>query len=185
MKRIFVCAGMGLAKNEKINAEAFELGKMLSQDKSITFVQGGSTQGLMGLVLKGFLENSNNVEFLIPEAYYDYDAPALIELIGKDNFRATKTRGEAGRLEEITKCDEIIVLPGGTGTLEELLYANETKRSKEHDCKITLVNIDGFFDGLISQTNTNIAEGFSRTETIKYDVINSVYDFPRHREIAR
>ena len=54
MSKVFVCAGMGLASNENINIQARELGKILAQNKSITYVQGGSDKGLMGETLKEF-----------------------------------------------------------------------------------------------------------------------------------
>lgn len=174
MKRVFVCAGMGLAKSEKINNEAKMLGEILAENNEITYVQGGSDKGLMGKTLKEFLKHSKNVEFLIPDVYYEYDAPALIKLVGKENFKATITRGEAGRLQAIKGCDLIIVLPGGTGTLEELLYCNETSRSGEHKTRIILVNIDGYYNGFLKQLETNFEEGLSRRSAIRFDTISSV-----------
>lgn len=85
-----------------------------------------------------------------------------------------KIKAETERLEAIKKCDEIIILPGGTGTLEELLYCNETLRSTEHTSKVTLVNFDSFFNGLLEQINTNIEQGFSNPSTIKFEVVNNV-----------
>lgn len=174
MKRVFVCAGMSPAKSEKINNEAKILGEMLAGNSEITYVQGGSDKGLMGKTLKEFLKYSKNVEFLIPDVYYEYDAPALIRLVGEDNFKATTTRGEAGRLMAIKDCDLIIVLPGGTGTLEELLFCNETSRSSEHKARIILVNIDGFYNGFLKQLETNFEEGLSRRSAIRFDTISSV-----------
>ena len=174
MARVFVCAGMGLAKNENINLQAKELGRVLGQDKSITYVQGGSDEGLMGETLKEFLKYSSNVEFYIPEAYYDYNLPTLLDLVGKENFKAYKTHGETGRLNVVKSCDHIIVLPGGTGTLLELLYCNETLRSGEHSNKLTLLNIDGYFDGLLQQIKTNVEQGISKPSAIRFDIITDV-----------
>ena len=174
MSKVFVCAGMGLASNENINIQARELGKILAQNKSITYVQGGSDKGLMGETLKEFLKYSSNVEFFIPDTYYDYDAPALIELVGKDNFKAYKTHGESGRLMAIKNCDHIIVLPGGTGTLEELLYCNETLRAGEHINNLTIINIDGYFNGILQQIKTNIEQGLSKPSAIKFTIVDNV-----------
>lgn len=174
MKKIFVCASMGLAKNENINLQAKELGKMLGLNKEITYIQGGSTYGLMGVTLKEFIKYSNQVEFYIPDTYYEEDAPTLIELLGKDNFKATITQGEAGRLKSLISFDHIIVLPGGTGTLEELLYSNETSRAKEHSSKITIVNIDGYYNGFLQQIKTNIEQGLSKESAVKYQIVDHV-----------
>lgn len=174
MKKVFVCAGMGLAKNENINEQARMLGEILAQEEDIVYVQGGSDQGLMGETLKSFLKYSKNVEFLIPNVYYDYDAPNLIKLVGKDNFNYQLTKGEAGRLQGIKDCDYIIVLPGGSGTMEELLYCNETSRSGEHGNNVVLVNIDGYYNGFLQQLQTMIEQGLFKQASIRFKVINSI-----------
>lgn len=174
MKRVFVCAGMGYAKNENINIQARKLGEILAKDKDIIYVQGGSQEGLMGETLKSFIKISNQVEFLIPDVYYDYDAPTLIKLLGEQNFKASTTRGEAGRLQGVKDCDYIIVLPGGSGTLEELLYCNETSRSGEHKNKVIVVNIDGYYDGFLNQLQTSIQQGLLKQSAIRFNVISSV-----------
>lgn len=171
--KIFVCAGMGLAKNEKINKQAVELGKMLAENEAL-YVQGGSNEGLMGLTLEEFLKYSKNVMFVIPSCYYDYDSPKLLKMVGIGNFKFVKVASEAERLKVVKACDKVIVLPGGTGTLEELLYCNETARAKEHNAEIYLVNIDGFFDGLLQQIRKNINEGLSKTSAIKFHIVESV-----------
>ena len=176
MIRVFVCAGMNLARDENINRQARELGEFLGKNQFVTYVQGGSEQGLMGETLKEFLKYSKNVEFFIPDVYYDYDAPGLINLVGEENFRAYRTQGEAERLMAITSCDSIIVLPGGTGTLEELLYCNETLRAGEHLAKVTVVNVNGFFNGFLQQLETNTKQGLSKQSAIKFDVVDSVKD---------
>ncbi len=79
----------------------------------------------------------------------------MIKLVGKDNFKALKVKGE-------------------TGTLEEFLYCNETLRSREHKSKITLVNIDGFFNGFLQQIKTNIEQGMSKDSAIRFDIVNDV-----------
>ena len=98
----------------------------------------------------------------------------MTKIIGQPNLKLTITKGESDRLAKIIACDEIIIMPGGTGTLEELLFVNETSRSNEHKKNITLVNIDGFYNGLLQQINTNIREGLSKTTTIRFKVVNSV-----------
>ena len=173
MEKVFVCASMQLAKNQNINSQAQKLGTILAQN-DVKYVQGGYNGGLMGLTLNAFLQKSKNVEFYIPKAYYDYDAPTLEKLVGKEYFKAYKVNGEAERLKRIVKCDKVVVLPGGTGTIEELLYSNETARAKEHTAQIYLINIDGYFDGFLNQVKLSIDQGFSTPEAIKFTVLNSV-----------
>jgi len=172
MEKVFVCAGMGLAKSEEINRQAAELGEMLAENDCIYF-QGGSTNGLMGVTLKAFLQKSNNVRFVVPSAYYKKDVPELIKLVGS-NFWAERAETEFDRLKRMKECDRIIVLPGGTGTLEELLYLNETSRADEHCAKIELVNIDGFYNGLLDQLYKQIEEGLLNPSSIKFNVYENV-----------
>lgn len=173
MEKVFVCASMQLAKNPNINKQAKELGAILAKS-NVKYVQGGYNAGLMGLTLNAFLKKSKNVEFYIPKAYYDYDAPTLEKLVGKEYFKAYKVNGEAERLKRIVKCSKVIVLPGGTGTIEELLYSNETARAKEHVAQIYLINIDGYFDSFLKQVKNSIDQGFSTLDAIKFTVLNSV-----------
>lgn len=178
MKKIFVCAGTGLAQTARINEEASLLGKLLAVNK-YAYVQSGYAFGLMGLTLREFVKYSKNVEFVILDMFYDKDAPVLIELVGENNFIATKTHSEADRLRHIKTCDEIIVLPGGTGTLEELLYSNEAARTSELKSNITVVNIEGFYNGFIEQLERNQFEGLSNArDELKFKVVDTVIDIP-------
>ncbi len=174
--RVFVCAGMKYAKNENINIQAKQLGEILGEYQDVTLVQGGSTEGLMGEILKSFYAVNKKVEFFIPEKYYKNDSVSLIDFVGEKNFVAKITKDEAERLNEIKKCDHIIVFPGGTGTLEEFLFCNETARAIEHSNKITIVNIDGFYNGFLSQINKNLEEGLTPSSALKYEVIDNVKD---------
>ena len=173
MEKVFVCAGSKLAKNGKIVEEAKKLGELLAKN-GCEYIQGGMSQGLMGATLFEFLKYSNNVRFLIPNTYFNYDAPELEKLVGKENFKAEKVESEADRLKRLKDFDRVIVLPGGTGTLEELLYCNETARTKEHNLKIDLININGFFDGFLNQLKLNIDEGLSKESEFNFSVLKSV-----------
>ena len=174
VKKVFVCAGMGLAKNEDINIQARRLGEILAGNNDIVYVQGGSDQGLMGETLKSFIKTSNRVEFLIPDRYFEYDSPNLIKLVGEQNFKYSITKGEAGRLQGIKDCDYIVVLPGGSGTLEELLYCNETLRSGEHTNKVVIVNIAGYYNGFLQQLKAMLNEGLFKESAIRFKIVDSV-----------
>jgi len=177
MEKVFVCAGMNFGKNKKFEKEAKKLGELLAKNNYV-YVQGGYADGLMGTTLKEFLKYSKNTELYLPDTYYDVDVPKIIQEIGDIGVKIHKTRGEADRLKKIQKCDEIVVLPGGTGTLEELLYCNETSRATEHKNNIYLVNISGFYNGFLKQIKVNMKEGMTKTGAIKFTVVKSVNDLP-------
>ena len=173
MEKVFVCESMYMPKSENIIKQARLLGYLLA-DSGAQYVQGGCAKGLMGETLKAFLTKSKNVRFVIPEKYFDYDAPELEALVGKENFIYEKVSGEAGRLAKIKEADRIIVLPGGLGTLEELLYVNETARAGEHAKQIDLVNIDGYYDGFLQQVNTSIEQGLSKPSVLKFNIVKNI-----------
>ena len=171
--RIFVCAGTIELKNENFNEQARKIGKMLAQGGH-TYVQGGRLVGLMGETLKEFCKISNNVEFVIPEFYAKYDIPTLTEFQPK--AKITIVKNEAERLQQIITCDKIIVLPGGTGTLEEFVYSNETKRQKEHKAEIILVNYQGFYDAVLRQIENLCKLGYDKKDIINFKIVDSVED---------
>ena len=157
--RVFVCAGMNAEPSENMRKDAIEIGRMLGQNNH-TLLQGGSNKGMMGLTLNEFLKYSDDVEMIVPEVYKDV-------LDGLTYKKSHLTMNLSERLKTtIEQSDKIIVLPGGTGTLLELLYANETKRAKEHTCDVVVVNSDGFFDGLQKQIETMEQLGFTNASKI-------------------
>lgn len=173
MEKIFVCEGTTLAQSQNINEQARRLGEILAKN-GVQYVQGGCSTGLMGLTLMEFLKTSKNVMFFIPAKYYDLNAHELATIVRQGNFVAIRADSEAERLKAIKNCDRVIVLPGGTGTLEELLYLNETARSGEHNLKIDLVNIEGYFDGLLKQIQINTYERLTKEEELHFNILNSI-----------
>jgi len=171
MQRVFVCAGMRLANNEKINHEARILGEILAKN-NVEYVQGGAACGLMGETLKSFLKFSKNVTSVVPQLYAADDLPELKKL--SNEIKIIKVKSELDRLKVIKECDRVIVLPGGTGTLEELMFCNEILRSGEDKSKLELINIDGYFDGFIQLIKEVIKQGLTGSTSINFDVLSSV-----------
>lgn len=88
---------------------------------------------------------------------------SLKKLAGEKHFNYLVVEGESGRLEHLRKLSDIVViLPGGSGTLLELLYANEIKRYNDFSGEIYLINTDGYFDNILEQINHNIKLGFQK-----------------------
>jgi uncharacterized protein (TIGR00730 family) len=57
-------------------------------------------------------------------------------------------------------CDAFLVLPGGFGTLDEMFEALTWRQIGVHAKPLVLVNVDGFFDGLLTFVDTMVAQGF-------------------------
>jgi len=170
---VFVCAGSSISKNENINNQASKLGELIAKSE-YSYAQGGCANGLMGLTLKEYIKTRKDVEFYIPDKYYENDINDIKSTMQEESLKIKRIYGEAERLKLIITNPIIIVLPGGSGTLEELLYCNETLRSNEHNNQLYLVNIDGFYDCFINQLNYNINLGLSKQSIINFKVVNSV-----------
>lgn len=173
MKRVFVCAGLRMSKTIKFVEQAERLGEQLA-NAGITLVQGGCADGLAGAVLKSFCCHSDKVEIIIHNKYYDMEFPKIVKVVGNDKIKAKRVLSEWERLHEVSKCDEVVVLPGGMGTMEELLFLNEIRRDGESDLPIILVNAGGYYNNLLKQIQKSINEGFVSEDIFNFYIINDV-----------
>src|SRR5580704_2608415 len=133
---------------------ARRLGEVLANN-SITVVYGGGAIGLMGRLADGVLANGGHVIGVIPRFMQEleWDHRGLTELQVVENMRERKHL-------MLTDSDAAIALPGGSGTLEELLEAITLKRLGIYLQPIVLVNILGFFDPLLTLFERCIREHF-------------------------
>ena len=120
------------------------LGHEIAQ-RGHTLVYGGGAVGLMGVVAHAAHEHGGEVTGVIPSKLQDregiaYDAD---ELIVTDTMRERK--GIMFR-----RSDAFVTLPGGYGTLEEFMEVLTLKQLGYHDHPIVILNVDGFFDTLLS-----------------------------------
>ncbi|MEU8538800.1 TIGR00730 family Rossman fold protein [Streptomyces sp. NPDC048717] len=118
-----------------------------------TLVWGGSESGLMKVVADGVEEAGGrlvgvSVDFLAAKARQ-----------GADEMVIAKDLAERKALL-LAKSDAIVVMVGGTGTLDEATEIMELKKHGKHDKPIVLLNTAGFYDGLKSQFRRMEEEGF-------------------------
>src|SRR2546430_13791168 len=121
----------------------------------VTIVYGGGAVGSMGALADAALAAGGKVVGVLPRFMYDLEwgHPRLTEL------RLVGDLHERKRLM-IEEVDAIVALPGGSGTLEELMEAITWKRLGLHGHPIVLVNVGGFFDPLLALLERCIAERF-------------------------
>jgi uncharacterized protein (TIGR00730 family) len=120
------------------------LGREIAE-RGHTLVYGGGAVGLMGVLAHAAHEEEGQITGVIPAKLQDregiaYDAD---ELIVTDTMRERK-----GMMYD--RADAFVVLPGGYGTLEEFMEVLTLKQLGYHDRPIVLLNVDGFFDTLLS-----------------------------------
>lgn len=133
---------------------AARLGGVLA-DAGYTVVYGGGATGSMGAVANGALARGGRVVGVLPRfmAALEWGHDRLSELHLVDDMRTRKH-------EMLSRSQGVVALPGGSGTLEELLEAISLKRLGIFLGPIVLVNTSGFFDPLLTLLGSAVAERF-------------------------
>lgn len=148
---------------------AYELGAILARNNK-TVVYGGGKVGLMGRLAQGVLDNGGKIIGVIPKFMQKYE----LGHNGITKLIEVQTMHEREELM-IMKADCIVALPGGCGTIEELLQAITWKRLKIIPTPIVIANIKNYYSPLIQQLNKAVDENFMREEHRRlWDVANSV-----------
>lgn len=133
---------------------AEKLGTLLT-DHGVTVVYGGGAVGLMGKLATTVLEKGGHIVGIMPnfmkEVEWQHKGLKELHLVGDMHERKKKF------LEET---DALVALPGGCGTLEELLEAITLKRLGLYTKPIIILNINQFYDPLLSMLDKCIAEKF-------------------------
>jgi hypothetical protein len=148
---------------------AYTLGNILAKE-SIDIVYGGGSTGLMGRLADGAIAGNGHVRGIIPQFMqnleWGHKGISILEEVEDMHTR---------KFLMIRKSDGIVALPGGCGTLEELLEAITWKRLGLAHQPIVIVNIDGFYDPLITMLQSTVDEQFMRPEHLNmWHVVNTV-----------
>ncbi len=134
--------------------EAALVGEMLA-DNAIHLVYGGGSSGLMGSVADAVLKAGGGVTGVIPGFMVDVEWAHE----GLTDLRIVDSMHERKKLM-LGLSDAVIALPGGCGTLEELLEAITWKRLGLFTGPIVIVNQNGFYDPLFRLLESSVAERF-------------------------
>jgi uncharacterized protein (TIGR00730 family) len=147
------CASSELC-DDIFKAEAYRLGELLAQNRT-RIVYGGGGRGLMGQLASGALAQGGHVTGIMPRFMQELEwgHPGLTELEIVEDMRERKHR-------MLTGSDAAIALPGGCGTLEELLEAITLKRLGIYLQPIVMVNTRGFFNPLLELLERAVGERF-------------------------
>jgi|SRR6218665_187264 len=154
MKRITVFCGSGSGTDKIFEEIAYQLGVTLAK-KEIGLVYGGASVGLMGAVANGVLDNGGEVIGILPEFLQKKELAhkGLTELIIVETMHERKK-------EMDEKCDGVITLPGGFGTMEEFFEMLTWAQLGLHKKPVALLNVNGFYDELLSFLGTMVKKGF-------------------------
>jgi uncharacterized protein (TIGR00730 family) len=134
---------------------AKELGKLIGIN-DFSLVYGAGATGLMGAVSRSVYQYDGKIIGVIPKAL-DLDHIAHRD---SDEFIVTNTLRERKEIMD-QRSDAFIALPGGYGTLEELLEIITLKQLEYHKKPIVILNINNFYSKLIAQFENLIAQQFA------------------------
>ena len=146
------------ASSPEIHSSYFEATKLLAEElfkNNIEVVYGGGAIGLMGILADTIIGKGGKIKGIIPGFMYDlgWANKDLTELVITDTMHERKAK----YLEDI---DGIIALPGGSGTLEELLEVITLKRLGRFSKPIIILNANRFYEPLKKMLGKCIDEKF-------------------------
>ena len=138
------------------STDAAELGTLLGQ-RGMNVINGAGNIGLMGIVTDAVLSSGGTVTGVIPQFMVDKGLchPNLTEQI------ITKTMHERKK-KMSDMSDAAIALPGGYGTMEELLEIITWRQLGIHQNPIIILNTNNFYDPLIEMLHRAVDEKFIR-----------------------
>jgi len=166
IKTICVYCGSGPGSDPRFIEAAIALGKILAENR-IRLVYGGGSIGLMGALATSVLDHGGTVTGIIP----DFLTSRENALTRVQELVVTPDMHERKRLM-FERSDAFVALPGGIGTLEELVEQLTWKQLGRHSKSILLANIDGFWEPLLALLAHMRATQFIRP-TLDVDILKA------------
>lgn len=161
------------ASSSKVNFQyvktAEKLGEILAEN-NLELVYGAGSVGLMGVLADSALKKGGRVTGVIPRfmVEMEWQHDGLTELI------LTETMHER-KLEMAKLADAVVALPGGFGTMEELLEIITWKQLGIHSLPIVIVNVNGYYNHLLAQFSQAADELFVRPKHLDmWRVVNDI-----------
>ena len=158
-----VCVFCGAAEgsNPAYAETACALGQAMAE-RGLGLVYGAGNVGLMGVLADAVLAQDGRAIGVIPEKLVDRELAHQ----GLTDLHVVATMHERkAKMHEL--CDAYIALPGGIGTMEEFFEAVTWRQLGYHDKPIALLNVGGFYDGVMSFFKTMQRDDFLRYELDK------------------
>jgi uncharacterized protein (TIGR00730 family) len=144
IRTVCVYCGSGPGTNPRFIEAAIALGRILAEH-GIRLVYGGGSIGLMGAIATSVLDHGGTVTGIIPD-FLTARENALTRI---QEMIVTPDMHERKRLM-FERSDAFVALPGGIGTLEELVEQMTWQQLGRHTKPVLLANIDGFWEPLLA-----------------------------------
>ena len=127
----------------------------------LRLVYGGGTKGIMGAVASGVLSGGGQVTGIIPEFLIDMEATR--HSLGQLNELIVTPDMHARKHTMFERSDAFVALPGGIGTLEEIVEIMTWAQLGHHRKPIVFANIGGFWNPMLALLDHMRSEGFIHT----------------------
>ena len=155
-RNVCVYCGSGLGLNPAYREAARKLGAALAAN-NIGLVYGGGSLGLMGEVARSTIDHGGRVTGIIPAFLVEKEAM----MRDVDEIIVTEDMHQRKRLM-FDRSDAFVALPGGIGTLEELVEQLTWVQLGRHTKPVVVANIDGFWTPFLSLLTHMKADTFIR-----------------------
>jgi hypothetical protein len=156
LKTICVYCGSASGSNPEHRQAAEDLGRLMAE-ADIGLVYGGGNAGLMGAIARSVLAHGGHVTGIIPDFLRDRE---LILSNAQDMVVVPDMHTRKRLMFE--RSDAFVALPGGIGTLEELVEQMTWVQLQQHTKPVLIADIDGFWRPLLSLLEHMRENGFVR-----------------------
>ncbi|KAI3645015.1 hypothetical protein MP228_011179 [Amoeboaphelidium protococcarum] len=152
MKTVCVYCGSSKGKNAIYANQAQALAEEFIK-RGIKLIYGGGNLGLMAEVARSITDNGGKVVGIIPKALHAVSGDGYGETVVVDTMHERKSL-----MSDMS--DAFISLPGGFGTLEELIETTTWSQLRIHNKPVGILNVNGYYDHLIKWMDHAVTEGF-------------------------
>jgi uncharacterized protein (TIGR00730 family) len=166
IRTVCVYCGSGPGTNPRFMEAAKALGKVFAEN-DVRLVYGGGSIGMMGAVASSVLDHGGRVTGIIP----DFLTTRENALTRVQELIVTPDMHERKRLM-FEHSDAFVAMPGGVGTLEELVEQLTWKQLGRHAKPVLLANIDGFWEPLLALFTHMRSTEFIRP-SLSFDILKA------------
>ncbi|MDC7230269.1 MAG: TIGR00730 family Rossman fold protein [Sphaerochaetaceae bacterium] len=171
LQTLAVFCGSSTGTNPRLAEGAKELGIAMAE-KHLSLVYGGGNRGLMGIVAQSLYERGGNVIGVLPEALNRKD----VRLHTVENELIIVPTMHERKAKMYSLADAFIALPGGIGTLEEILEIFTWLQLGYHQKPVAILNLAGFYDQLLDFLSYSVQQGFLKQDHLNALIVDQDID---------